>query len=235
VNQAEVGETNTLFGVSDVEVLLSTLTSGQPFPYYALGHLHKHQVLSSDPAVAYAGSLERIDFGEGETVDVPPGDKVVRREAEAKGFVRIDLVEGAGTWTLASPPLFTPVHSRAFVTVRCGELDQNDPIADLAGRLDRARVAGVSFDDAIVRIRANVPASDRARITHGTVDELISEAYDIRLSLDTSDKVLVRDPRFAEAMSEIQAFDHYLETRTDWADDADGLRSLAHMLIKEAL
>jgi exonuclease SbcD len=32
--------------------------------YVALGHVHKHQVLRSDPPMVYAGSIERIDFGE---------------------------------------------------------------------------------------------------------------------------------------------------------------------------
>ncbi len=235
VNQAEVGSTNALFGVSDIEVLLSTLTSGQPFPYYALGHLHKHQILSDEPSVAYAGSLERIDFGEGELVDAPSDGSIRRCEAEPKGFIRFDLNQMGGAWSLAGVPRFLPVRARAFVTLRLGDLDPNDPHADLGKRVGHARNAGVTFDDAMVRIRASLPASDRPRLTYAIAADAIPEAYDIKLSLDAVDAALVRDPRFAEAMTEKEAFDRYLETRADWADDADGLRKLAHDLISEAL
>lgn len=34
------------------------------FDYVALGHLHRHQQVSDDPAVVYSGSPDRIDFGE---------------------------------------------------------------------------------------------------------------------------------------------------------------------------
>jgi len=48
--------------------------------YVALGHIHKYQVLRQDkPAIVYAGSLERVDFGE---------------EKEDKGFVHVVIERG---------------------------------------------------------------------------------------------------------------------------------------------
>ena len=53
--------------------------------YVALGHIHKHQVLHyASPPVVYAGSIDRVDFGE---------------EHEDKGWVLVDLPEkGRAEW-----------------------------------------------------------------------------------------------------------------------------------------
>jgi DNA repair protein SbcD/Mre11 len=233
VNQADLGEGPPLFGVSDVEVSLSTLTSGQPFGYFALGHIHKRQVLHEEPFVAYPGSLERMDFGEGERVDVASDGTVARRAAEPKGFYRFDLAPG--DWTLAGEPTFVEVAARRYVTLRLGDLDAERPSDDIAARVTHARSSDVRFDDAFVRVTGSVETSDRARVSSAAVRDAIPEAYDVVLALESRSATLVRDPRFAQRMSETQALDRYIETRADWADDAEELRRLGRQLIDEVL
>jgi len=235
VNQAEIGSAQTLFGVSDVEVSLSTLTSGQPFPYYALGHVHGRQVLRDDPFVAYSGSLERVDFGEGERVDVPREAGVSKRDADAKGFFRFDLIERNGSWQLAETPEFRPVCARRFVSVRVGELEVTDPGADLAHRITKARAEGIEFDDAFVRVLGSVGVADRGRVTSATLRSLVSEAYDVRLALETHEASFVRDPRFAQRMTELEALEQYVDSREDWASDRDELLRLGRELAAEVL
>lgn len=232
VNQADVGDAQSLFGVSDVELPLSSLTSAQPFSYFALGHVHRSQVLAHDPFVAYPGSLERVDYGEGERIDIAADGATRVREAEAKGFFRFDLTEADG-WSLAGPPGFRTVNARRFVTVRVGKLDTADPCADLARRVDVVRAQGIDLGDAYVRITGSVASTERARVTNTFARSLLPTAYDVRLVLETVERDLVRDPRFANAMSEVEALDRYLESREDWADDRDELRRLGRELIAE--
>jgi DNA repair protein SbcD/Mre11 len=233
VQQAELGTATSSFDLSEVQISLSSLVGDPPFPYYALGHVHHRQVLSEHPPVTYPGSLERTDFGEGARVDAGSNGKVRTRKAEPKGFYRVDLERSDHGWK-ASAVDFREVAARAFVTIRAGELDTTDPVRDLGARIDRVREEGVSLEGAFVRVMVTLPGSERGRLSAGAVREMIGEAYDARLSLETADTPAVRDPRFARTMGEAEALESYLQTREDWAEDREALLQLGRELIAEA-
>lgn len=236
VHQADLGTSQTLFGLSDVEVSLSTLLTGHAFPYYALGHVHRRQVLSEEPFAAYSGSLERIDHGEGERVDAGADGTVARHPAEPKGFYRFDLAQRDGAWVLSGPPEFRTVAARSFVTVRVGDLGTDDPLSELEARIAAVRVAGVELTGAFVKIAGRIDASERGRLGRGAARELVPEAYDVRLALETQEgSAPVRDPRFAEPMPEHDALARYIESREDWAAERDELLRLGRELIDEVL
>ena len=233
IDKSDVGDGQNHFGISDVEIPLSSLASGQPFPYFGLGHIHKRQVLSDEPFVAYPGSLDRVDFGEGDVVEASANGSVSHRPAEPKGFYRFDL--RGPSWGLDAEPDFREVRARRFVTIRLGPLDMDSPLDDIARRLAQVRADGVELADAFVRISATIEATDRRRIDPGAVRELVADAYDVSVALETSSTVTVRDPRFAHRMSEIEALDRYIETKDEWRDDADELKRLGRELIAEVL
>jgi len=57
-------EKRAIYGTDPV--LLPSQLAIAPFDYVALGHLHRYQDLNAGnhPAIVYAGSIERVDFGE---------------------------------------------------------------------------------------------------------------------------------------------------------------------------
>ena len=232
VTQARIDGGQKMFEYSDVEVSLSTLTSGQPFPYYALGHIHERQVLSRDPFVAYSGSLERVDHGEGTRVTIGPDGRTDLRVAEPKGFYRFDLEARGGAWARAGEPEFRPVAAREFITLRAPGLDHADPFGDLSRRVGAMRTQ-VATAGAFVHVAATLDRADRPRVPIVAVRELLADAYDVRLSLGTPDPTHARDPRFERPMSEIEALEHYIEGREDWSDDAPELVALGRALIAE--
>ncbi len=72
----------------------------EDFDYAALGHLHKHQEVAKN--AVYAGSLERVDWGE---------------RNDDKGFVHITIEDGKTSWK------FVSIDPRPMVEVRVGKED----------------------------------------------------------------------------------------------------------------
>src|SRR5262249_47972994 len=96
----------------------------------ALGHLHKFHAPQLN--AAYAGSLERLDFG-----DVN-GDK---------GFVEVDLDAGAGSNEfLRLHPI--PTRPMMDITVPCEGLSPAEVLEQLT-----AATKGTALDGAVVRVR----------------------------------------------------------------------------------
>lgn len=112
-----------------------------PVDYVALGHLHSHQVLHHRPPVVYAGSVERVDFGE---------------EREEKGFVLVTLHEGP----FPRPPAqwhFQPLRTRPLRTIRL-EVSSEQPMDEIRRALERRQD---QLREAIVRVFLALPP-DRA-------------------------------------------------------------------------
>ena len=136
-------------------VLLRSDVALPHFDYVALGHLHRHQILGSDPLVVYPGSLQRIDFGE---------------ENDDKGFCLVDLDPAKPSGLRLRDFEFRNVSARRFVTVSV-DISQED--LDPTGTVVRS-VLNNHIDEAIVRVLIKVP---------GDLEGHLRDA-DIRTALD---------------------------------------------------
>lgn len=122
------------------------------FDYIALGHLHSYQDLSpgaKGPSIVYAGSPDRLDFGD---------------ERVAKGFVVAQL----GRRRRARHELLrTP--ARRFVTVRA-RAGADDPTQAALAAIQRRRVG-----DAIVRLI--VSAAEGAALDRSAIRAALADAH----------------------------------------------------------
>lgn len=170
--------------------------------YVALGHIHKYQVLrEKNPAIVYAGSLERVDFGE---------------EKEDKGFVKVDLIRGSTTFSYQS------IAPRPFITVEL-DLTKNRENQDsekhsevLTEKLTEKLIQAVRREilpGCVLRLKCKISAEDLKQINEDRLKESASDALSFKLQLEVvPEHARSRIPQLTEAsvLSPIKALDTYL-------------------------
>lgn len=179
-------ERNVMLGQ---EVILPpSLAKNPAFDYVALGHIHKHQVLSEEPPVIYAGSIERIDFGE---------------EREDKGFVVAEVERGRASWQ------FVKTDARPFVTIEV-DVQGDDPTAEIL-----AAIAARNIEDAVVRIIVHTPAEKEPLINENEIRRALAGAFHIAAIVkDVERKVRLRlGNQPIEEMTPRQMLERYFQVK----------------------
>ncbi|MCS7038565.1 MAG: exonuclease SbcCD subunit D [Anaerolineae bacterium] len=157
VDGAELGSERGIMIGRDVTVPRSILAD-PTWDYVALGHIHKHQDLNpgAHPPVVYAGSVERIDFGE---------------EREPKGWVLAEVSRGRTTYEFV-PHFRRP--ARRFVTIDCDCREADDPTAAVLAAIARREIT-----DAIVRLRLRLRQEQDALLKEGVIRAALAPAFDV--------------------------------------------------------
>jgi DNA repair protein SbcD/Mre11 len=163
------------------------------FDYIALGHVHKQQVLNTNPPVVYSGSPDRIDFGE---------------EADDKGFFEIEIKnDGTERQTGYS---FHKLEGRRFLTIKVNiEASDGDPTGTVIGH-----ITGQPVKDSIVRIQISLPEVGSSQINDPVIRNALKEAYYFNISKESAKEVRLRLGKFtAEELTPLNALKAYLETK----------------------
>ena len=191
VSGATFGSERSVMIGRDAVVLKSALAD-PAWDYVALGHVHKHQSLNDGghPPVVYAGSLERIDFGE---------------EGQPKGFCWVELARGETTWE------FVGVDARRFVTIRADVRDALNPLMAL-----QQEVAAHDLQDAVVRLILRLRADQESLVRDRDVRALLADAYfvgGINREVERDARVRLGDLA-PEEMTDRELLSKYLETKS---------------------
>jgi DNA repair protein SbcD/Mre11 len=177
--------------------------------YVALGHVHKHQIIRpANPAIVYAGSLERVDFGE---------------EREDKGFVHVKIERNNTSFE------FKSINPRPFITVGLDLVDQADPLEKICQKIEQTITPGC-----VLRVRYKVSQEQMAAIDEARIRKACQSALIFRLHPEIAAVPgRARLPQLNEstAASPMVALETYLD---EFAPDRkENLISLARQVMDE--
>lgn len=186
------------------------------FDYVALAHIHQHQSLPANdhtgqPPVVYAGSIERVDFGE---------------EGEEKGVVMAEVARGMTEWR------FLPLQPRPFVTLRVkAEEDAEDPLAAIKAQIE---ARSEKFQDAVVRVFYSLPAG-QPNLPERELRSVLTGAHlisSIRRDVQPS-TTRTRLESLTTQLSPLEALEEYLRSKPELGAQREGLLERARGLMAE--
>ncbi|MGD9892180.1 MAG: exonuclease SbcCD subunit D [Dehalococcoidia bacterium] len=193
--------------------------SPQCFDYVALGHHHCYQVLRQQPPVIYAGSLQRVDFGE---------------ETDPKGFVVVEIDQNRrpGERAPFERVAFREVRARRFQTVDVQPL-ADDPTDEVVHAIDAAHVT-----DAIVRLRLRLSPDQSTALDERRVREHLASAHAVAgIAREVARPARRRLPATTspENLSPLEALEAYLDARDEPAERRSVLLEYARRVVDGGL
>ncbi|MBA7633187.1 3',5'-cyclic adenosine monophosphate phosphodiesterase CpdA [subsurface metagenome] len=216
VSSAQVGSERSMT-IGQEHMLLLSNVANPAFDYIALGHIHKHQVLSHNPPVVYPGSLERLDFSE---------------EEDNKGFYMVEIEPDKETGKRQVSFDFHPVTGRRFLTINIGiESPDAEPTSTvlraIAEQEDRVR-------DAIVRLNISLPAEIEGQLRDNDIRTMLKEAYYFTIAKDIQRETRLRLGKWtAEEIPPLDALKAYLESKKVSPERAKLLLEYGEKLMQE--
>lgn len=209
VEQAKMGSEQSMSIGYGFTIPLGLLTRPE-YRYVALGHIHKHQILSQDPPVVYPGSLDRVDFGE---------------EKEAKGYMLVELYRDKTEYE------FVPLPTRPFLTLEKNLSQSEDPTGDLLRLIEAQPIEGK-----IVRLLYTLQTPRADEVDSKRIKKALEGAFhaSIRPLLeDPSERLRMPDLADAEPLHPLKTLELYLQRRNDLAPLQDELLERAQGLWQE--
>jgi len=216
VSGAQVGSERSMTIGQEHALLLSNVAH-PAFDYIALGHIHKHQVLSHNPPVVYPGSLERLDFSE---------------EEDDKGFYLVEIKSDRETGKRLVSFDFHQVTGRRFLTININIEPRDAEPTSTALRAIAEQEDKVK--DAIVRLSISLPAEIEGQLRDNDIRNAVKEAHYFTIAKEIRRETRLRLGQWtAEEITPPDALKAYLESKKVSPERAKILLQYGERLIQE--
>ncbi len=212
ITGAQFGSEKGMAITNDVTIPLP-LIQDKKISYVALGHLHKHQVLSKpgdSTLIVYSGSPQRVDFGE---------------EKEEKGICLVEISpSNKATFN------FIPTNARKFLTITINlDAKDTDPTKTIIKTIESKDIK-----DKIVKVIINIPTECEQELKMDQIKKVLKDANFIagisrnverveRARLETSE---------VESLTPIQALQKYFESKKYSPEKQKKLEQYAALLLE---
>jgi exonuclease SbcD len=215
VSGAQVGSERSMVIGQEHALLLSDVAN-TAFDYIALGHIHKHQVLNSNPPVVYPGSLERLDFGE---------------EKDEKGFYLVEIDPDKERGKRLTSFDFHLVSGRRLLTISVDIKPEDEPTAVVLKAI--AEQQG-KVKDAIVRLGISLPAGGEGELRDNDIKDALKDAHYLTIAKEIKRETRLRLGKWtAEEITPLDALKAYLESKKIAPERARLLLEYGGRLIQE--
>ncbi|EKD90733.1 MAG: hypothetical protein ACD_30C00092G0001 [uncultured bacterium] len=191
---AQYGSEKGMAIQNDVTIPLS-LIQDRRLSYGALGHIHKHQVLSkpSDkPLIIYAGSPHRIDFGE---------------EKEDKGIILVEIDQKHN-----ASYKFIDTNCRKFLSINITlKAVEKEPTAAILQELKK-----YDLTEKIIKLTINIPTSVEGEIQMDKIKKALSSAHfvaGISRNVEKLERQRLEAGEEVEKLTPIEALKKYFEAK----------------------
>jgi len=218
VSGATIGS-ERLMTIGQEHALLLSNVAQPAFDYIALGHIHKHQVLSTNPPVVYPGSLERLDFSE---------------EKDDKGFYLVEIEPDKETDKRQVSFEFHKIEGRRFLTINIALAPQDiDPTSTT---LKAIAEQGDKIIDAIVRLQISLPTKIEGQFSDNDIRNALKEAHYFTITKDIERETRLRLGDWtAEEITPLDALKAYLQSKKTPPERTKLLLQYGEKLIEEHL
>ncbi len=211
VSTAKISTTQVAYLTNEPQVSKGALAIPE-FDYVALGHIHKFQDLNAgvQPPIIYAGSIERIDFGE---------------RKEAKGFVIADISRGHADYK------FVETTTRPFVEIdvdtTIGANDPTDMVLSAIAKHDLTR--------SIVKLNYRIKSEDVPLLREKEIRAALAGAF----MVVAAHKEIVREDQrdravlLQESLDPLAALGTYIDTKEALKPRKELMLTYARQLVEE--
>lgn len=212
IDGAKLGAERTITLGQDM-VFPRSLIARPGIDYVALGHIHCHQCMSEHPPIVYAGSIERIDFGE---------------RKEEKGYVLVELEPGAAKWR------FCRLAARPFVLLEVDVRQSSDPLARVHHAIHQQ-----TLQNAVVRVDVKVTSdqtaalSDEESLRQALLAEGASIIAGININVEREQGRGIGNYETMMSLTPRQTLEHYLQEKQMSPDRIANLLAAADELFAE--
>lgn len=209
VEGASYGSEKGLAITNDITIPLPLLQDKR-LSYVALGHIHKHQILSKNPLIVYSGSPERIDFGE---------------EKEEKGICLVDIEGKKANFQ------FITTNPRQFLTITIDlKAEDENPTQTVL-----AEIGKVEVKDKVIRVIINIPADLKGELAIDQIKKSLKDAHfiaGISRNIERKERYAIEGADEVERLTPIQALYKFFEAKKYSAQKVKELEKYAQQLLE---